>query len=347
MSMKFVEVGLPTGDDRDKWAKFWKSCKQPWRTEPRISKERQDYLTERRKVEPDIEQGIYPFKDIKLNRADIEWLLSTHDDHKGPVNWYDESQREREGLDLRGADLRGEDLHGLPLAKIIAGPTFQQIIHKQHKATTIHLEEADLHNAHLEGAILNFAYLEGTLLSHAYLVKTDFSLAHLEGAILDFAHLEEADLSYAHLERTLLVAAHLEGAFFIFTLFAGASLHGVFFDKSTNLEGLRFNSNEHGTASLCDVLWGEVNVAVDDWSTISTLGDEDEAKDDKRAYGYEQAARAYRQLSVVLRNQGITEHASRFAYRAQLMQRKVSWYKRNYLSYFGSLFLDLLSGYGY
>jgi hypothetical protein len=29
------------------------------------------------------------------------------------------------------------------------------------------------------------------------------------------------------------------------------------------------------------------------------------------------------------------------------MQRKVFWYKRKFLSYLGSLFLDLLSGYGY
>ena len=62
---------------------------------------------------------------------------------------------------------------------------------------------------------------------------------------------------------------------------------------------------------------------------------------------FKPVVRAYRQLSVVLRNQGMNEDAARFAYRAQLMQRKVFWYKRKYLSYFGSLFLDLLSGYGY
>jgi hypothetical protein len=59
------------------------------------------------------------------------------------------------------------------------------------------------------------------------------------------------------------------------------------------------------------------------------------------------AARAYRQLSIVLRNQGINDHAAGFAYRAQIMQRKRFWYKRKFLAYLGSLILALVSGYGY
>src|SRR5207237_1256778 len=62
---------------------------------------------------------------------------------------------------------------------------------------------------------------------------------------------------------------------------------------------------------------------------------------------YKLAARAYRQLSVVLRNQGLNEDANRFAYRAQLMQRKVYRYQRKYGRLLGSWFLALLSGYGY
>ncbi len=81
-TFEIVEVGLPDSDDKGAWKAYWKKQGQPWRREPRISKERQDYLAERRKIEPDIEQGIYPFKDIKLRRADIEWLLSTHDNNR-------------------------------------------------------------------------------------------------------------------------------------------------------------------------------------------------------------------------------------------------------------------------
>ncbi len=107
------------------------------------------------------------------------------------------------------------------------------------------------------------------------------------------------------------------------------------------------SDNQHGAAYLVDIHWGDVNVAVVDWSTISRLGEENITKKNKSADRYERAARAYRQLSVVLRNQGLNEDAARFTYRAQLMQRKVYWYNRAFAKWLGSLFLDLLSGYGY
>src|SRR6266571_9277125 len=96
----------PTGDDRAARRNFWEQSGQSWRTEPEISEERQKYLSERRAIMPDIEKGIYPFKEIKLDRADVEWLLSTHENGRGPVDWSDESQRDRKGLDLRGALLQ-------------------------------------------------------------------------------------------------------------------------------------------------------------------------------------------------------------------------------------------------
>src|SRR6266704_1073856 len=83
--------------------------------------ERQKFLALRRAILPIPEKGIYPFKDIKLNRGDVEWLLATHENGRGPVDWSDQSQRNREGLDLRGADLRKVDLHHLPLAGLHAG----------------------------------------------------------------------------------------------------------------------------------------------------------------------------------------------------------------------------------
>lgn len=64
-----------------------------------------------------------PFEGIKLSRADIEWLLANYENGRGPVDWSDESQREREGLDLRGADMHQVDLHGLPLARLRLGLT--------------------------------------------------------------------------------------------------------------------------------------------------------------------------------------------------------------------------------
>ena len=112
---KDLQVSLPpcpTTSDSTAWKAYWKAQGLHWRTEPEIDVERQKYLTERRRIIPNLEQGIYPFKDIKLSRADVEWLLATHENGRGPVDWHDEIQWKREGLDLRGSDLQQVDLHG-------------------------------------------------------------------------------------------------------------------------------------------------------------------------------------------------------------------------------------------
>src|SRR5947208_16384588 len=53
----------PAKDDREAWKAYWKEQGQFWRTEPEIDVERQKYLEERRSINPDIEQGIYPFRE--------------------------------------------------------------------------------------------------------------------------------------------------------------------------------------------------------------------------------------------------------------------------------------------
>lgn len=62
----------PSSEDRTAWAGYWQEKSQPWRTEPEIDEELQKYLAERRAIPSDIEKGIYPFKDAKLSRADVE-----------------------------------------------------------------------------------------------------------------------------------------------------------------------------------------------------------------------------------------------------------------------------------
>ncbi len=57
--------------------------------------------------------------------------------------------------------------------------------------------------------------------------------------------------------------------------------------------------------------------------------------------------RAYRLLAVTLRSQGLNEHADRYAYRAQLMQRVVLRRQKKISAYVFSLFLAVLTGYGY
>src|SRR6266571_1736091 len=151
--MQPVALQRPTSDDRSAWQVYWKEQGQSWRTEPEIDEERQKFLTERRCIVPDIKQGIYPFKAIKLTRADVEWLLATHENGRGPIDWSDENQRSREGLDLRGADLRQVDLSGLPLTHLRGGlipDEWRTATVEERQAAAIHLEGADLSNAYLE-----------------------------------------------------------------------------------------------------------------------------------------------------------------------------------------------------
>ena len=75
----------PDSDDPQAWRVYWEENNQAWRTEPEIDEERQKLLTERRAIVPDITQGIYPFREMKLSRADVEWLLATHEHGRGPI----------------------------------------------------------------------------------------------------------------------------------------------------------------------------------------------------------------------------------------------------------------------
>ena len=348
----------PANDDGEAWKAYWKAQGQPWCTEPEIDAERQKYLVERLRHSIMSENDIPPFKDIELSRADVEWLLATHQDKggHGPINWSDESQRERVGLDLRGANLRRVDLFGLPLANLIGSISIYKKEQYNPEAIQLegaslggaHLEGASLMDVHLEGADLIVAHLESAIFLNAHLQKANLSATFLKDALLGMAHLERADLSYARLEGADLSNAHLDGA----------DLGNAFFDSTTKLNEVSLSNSEYGTVSLADVHWGDVNVAVIDWSAVSQLGDERTAKQQKsndgepkdstaRLAGYQRAVRAYRQLSVLLRNQGLNEDAARFAYRAQLIQRKVFWYQRKFGQYLFSGFLDLLAGYGY
>lgn len=375
----------PAKSDVEGWQEYWKAQGQPWRTEPEDDTFKA-VLETRRNVSIGNEVGKYPFMNIRLKRSDIEWLLATHENGRGPIDWSDESQRDREGLDLRGANLQGLDLSGLPLAGTIAGLFIEgeQFTGDELEASASHMEGVNFVSAHLEGVIFNNTHLEGANFRNAKLEGADFAAAHLEGANLmgvqlerasfiwahlekaglNNAHLERADLRLAHLEGAVLQGthlegaaleeAHLEGAYLQGANLEGADLQGAFFDASTKLNSIVLHNEKYGTASLADIHWSDANIAVVDWSTISILGDEQSASREGNDKVFDvpdiyhsDATRAYRQLSVVLRNQGLNEDANRFAYRAQLMQRKVFWYQRKILRYLGSLFIALLSGYGY
>ena len=338
----------PTNDDQEAWKEYWKAQGQEWRTEPEIDAERQKYLDERRYMTPTFEQRDFPFKDIKLSRADVEWLIAT--------------QKDGIRLNLYCADLRGVALQGLPL--------YGAILDQAHleESSLAHLDSAVLAQAYLEGAMLNNANIRGANLFRARMSGARINKVHLEGSVLIEAQLEGATLYGTHLEGTLLSRAHLEGADLVEAHLEGADLsnahldgsfiNGSFFNSATKLGNVHLGDEKSGFISVAGVHWGDVDLSVVDWTKVKFLGDEHTAQQpndregkpktkQRRSYDYQTAVRAYRQLATVLRNQGLNEDATRFAYRAQLMQRKVYWYQRKNLQYLGSLSLDLLAGYGY
>ena len=330
---------------------FWAARGQPWRTEPEIGEDRQRELAARRAIAPDVVRGDYPFKGMRLERADIEWLLATHENGRGPVDPDDERQRGHVGLDLRGADLSSVRLSGLPLARIACdapGPGVQELTQEQRRMAAIDLRGAHLVDAHLEGSCLDYADM-----AHA-----DLRGCHLEGASLWSVNLREANCDGAHLEGTDLWNAHLEGAYLYRSYLQRARLHEAY------LAGAHFNdlhlTDEDGVGPMvADIHWEGVNLSIVRWSSVRILGDDYLALEGERAgathdrarriQALKSAMRANQQLALALQTQGMTDDASRFSYRSRVLGRKLLALHggRRTGLYLLSLLLDVLTGYGY
>jgi Pentapeptide repeats (8 copies) len=200
----------------------------------------------------------------------------------------------------------------------------------------------------MEGANLHWTHLEGAYFFEAHLQGAHFREAHLEGAHFREAHLEGALLRGAHLDGTSLHNTHVEGS----------DLRGAFFTSATNLLGICLSNEKFGTASLGGVRWDDVELSVVDWTQVTILGDERQARQRRgddgemkqvplRLHEYQAAVRANRKLAVALQGQGLSEEATRFAYQAQKLQRVVLRYRKKFAQYLFSSFLDVLAGYGY
>ncbi len=246
--------------------------------------------------------------------------------------------------------MRQADLAGLPLARMRGGlprDEWSEATKEQRSLAAAQLQEANLSEVQLQGADLKGAQLQGADLRGAQLQEASLFEAQLQGAFLSSAQLQGANLFGAQLQKARLRGAQLQGAF----------LGAADLEKAV-LYRVTLNDQTYGSAYLGDTQWGEVDLAVVDWGHVTRLGDEQLAQQEKghdgkrkdkqrRIEEYKLAVRAYRQLSVVLRNQGLNEDAVRFAYRGQLMQRRVFWYQRKFGQYLFSHFLALLAGYGY
>ena len=234
---------------------------QPWRTEPEIDIARQQQLRRCLATVPDITRGIYPFKGMKLSRADIEWLLETLENAWNSTTGSDEKQN-APGLDLRGADLRYVDLHALPLAHMRGSLTrteWDQATEEQRAAAAVLLTGADLSEAHLEQALLIGAHLEKVPLHEAHLEQADLSEAYLTRAFLARVHLKEADLREAHLEQADLSGAHMESATLRWAHLERAYLNGAHLERA-NLSAARLEKAYLSEAHLEEADLREVHL---------------------------------------------------------------------------------------
>ncbi|MBV9232021.1 MAG: pentapeptide repeat-containing protein, partial [Chloroflexi bacterium] len=252
---------------------------------------------------------------MRLVRADIEWILA---------------HTQETSVDLRGADLSHADLSGLSFNEARFGLTKSE----QAKAKE---DQCIYARAHLENANLERAGLERAHLHQVY----------MEGAQLNKAHLENADLSDAQLQHTNFTEAHLGK-----TNLRNASLSGAYFKEAI------LASKDGVGPYLVDVHWENCNLAFLDLSPIKMLGEEYQAYKEYDEAGqkkieqdhieeHQSAVRANRQLALALGSQGLNEEASRFAYRAQLIQRVLYWKQHKIGAALFSFLLDALAGYGY
>jgi uncharacterized protein YjbI with pentapeptide repeats len=330
---------------------FWSARGQLWRTEPEILADRQEMLAARRAMTPDVPRGDFPFKGIRLERADVEWLLATHENGRGPVDPEDESQKNRVGLDLSGADLSHARLANLPLARLACDatrPTVEGLTEEQRRLAALDLHGADLSGSHLEGTCLDYANLERATLRGT----------RLDGASLWAVNLREADCDGAYFAGADLWNAHLEGAFLNRASLQGARLHEV------HLAGAHFNgiqlADKDGVGPLvADVHWEGANLSVLNWSRIRVLGDDQWALQKEtdgtvngripRVQRFKSAMRANQQVALALQAQGMTDDAGRFFYRSRVLQRQLLalYGSRRAAPYLVSLLLAALTGYGY
>jgi hypothetical protein len=214
----------------------------------------------------------------------------------------------------------------------------------------------------LSGMVLRRANLTGANLVRANLRGIDLVDSDLSGADLGYADLREANLIWANLSGAHLREANLSDARLVF-----ATLHGAGFARCDlrgavltharmNPATLLGNIQLDARTRLRDIAWNGASLTQIDWAQTSRLGDEIQERFVAAEHGrqtamlpprWEAAARTYQQLAVVLREQGVSDAAARFAYRSQVLQRRVLRQQGHLLRASGSWLLDLVSGYGY
>jgi hypothetical protein len=258
--------------------------------------------------------------------------------------------------DLRGAHLEGAYLAGADLQEAYLGEA-----HLEHASLAgAHLEGANAVQVQLDGADLRRAQLQHAHLDNAHLMNANLDHAHLEHARLRGTYLAGASLRYAHLQHAALQDAHLEHASLKEAHLEGVNLSRARLDAETVLElsdqrsflvtcfsRAVLRQQRVGAVALADLHWNGVDLTCVDWTRLRKLRDEGNRWQWRTRDQAEKRVRANRQLANRLRDQGLSDAADRFAYRAQVCQRGVYLRHLRLLRWGLSCFLDVLAGYGY
>lgn len=313
-------------------------------------------------------RGIYPgerppqFACAPLQRPDIEWLLSVREGAK-PI--LAAGGTFAADCDLSRLDLQGAVLHWarLPTTGLVRGANLMDA----------HLFSAQLQDAYLSGVRLDGADLSLGQLQKARLVGCQFRGASLSGADLGGAklwrcHLEQVDLRGANLVGADLTEAQFDNQtdlgdvrFFTSSGRGGPSVVDVHWNevqitKIADLEvGKQLGDDPCPDWPLRPVAWVTLLLSRS-WKSLRSLwgGGSVEATTVltpqiemgpwlSDAQRLRLAVRAYRQLAVLLKIQGIAGPARRFEYRANRLERKTASGLGRLLSFV----YDILSGYGF
>lgn len=298
--------------------------------------------------EANVKAGRWPYVGVHFrSREELLWIAQARNWWAAPSASGEDANQPIWGRSLADhADFRGVNLANVDLSGA--------------RLLVCDFSNANLHHTNLSGADLF-----GTNLSGAMLVETNLRSANLMNTDLRSTQLVNADLTKAS-----LFMANLSGASLIGANLSGASLVRARLDGDTDLTETRVDAH----TCLADVKWGSVSLSRVRWAEANTLGDEDATRQPNYPDGkhkdnairlddYQNAVVAYRQVSTVLRSQGLDEHADRFSYRAQVLQREALWRQtllrekgkhvglgqrlRKLAAYLGSGLLDLVAGYGY
>ncbi|HEV2238675.1 MAG TPA: pentapeptide repeat-containing protein, partial [Ktedonobacterales bacterium] len=200
----------------------------------------------------------------------------------------------------------------------------------------IDLSALDVMRMNLRGVSLIRANLRGAYLTECVLREADLREVDLRGAYLHAVNLRGANLRGADLSGCRLYHADLRGV----------DLRLAYMDAATLLKDCVLDTS----IWVADVAWNNALLTQLDWSAVRRIADEAAARHAasrrERIQYYHAASRAYRGLTVALRQQGMVGVASGYRLREQALERKSLFLEGRILPWTFSWVLNVVGGYG-